>query len=187
MTMLRTTALAAMLVSTLLSTSARADRTVMVDRVEAVVGTHTVFHSDVLRRARGREPIAQRELLDRMVDELIIADECEKARISVTSDEIQRALDLVAKSNRLTTDALIKLVIDRGLTVDEYKAELRRQLLDAKWVNLRVRSRVTVDPKSPGTEDEKIAAFAKRLESERAKLLAEIRSRTYVLVYGVDR
>ena len=133
----------------------------VVERVVAVVGERPILLSDLRHRARpflarivattprpaqqaGHETEMLRELLNRMIDDRLEESAADQARLSVTPEEVDRALENVAGQAKVTIRALIAEAARQGLTEQDYRDELRRQVLEGKLVSLRVRGRVRV-------------------------------------------
>jgi peptidyl-prolyl cis-trans isomerase SurA len=153
------------------------------ERVVAVVGEHAILLSDMRQRARpfllqihqrlppGAQQAAAeselfKQLLQKMVDERVEQQAAEKAHVSVTSDEIDNGLRNVANQQGITVDRLMQEAAKTGLTAQEYRDEVRRQILEGKLLQLRVRGRVRV------TEDDIKATYLKLQRDERAQRLA---------------
>jgi len=160
----------------------------VIEGVVAVVGREAIFASELRARAKpflqqvdrdNPDDAAKRAaaraqatsaLLDRMIEERLIAGAANKARIAVTPDEVDRALDTVASAQKLTRAALLRAAGDKGLQEQAYRDELRRQVLEGKVLMRRVKGYAVL------SASERIEAMAK----ERDKLLAELRQRTFV-------
>jgi peptidyl-prolyl cis-trans isomerase SurA len=160
--MLRRTlaALAGIAVATvaLASGSARAS---IVERVVAVVGERPILLSDLRHRARpflyriiaaSPDPAQQaahetemfRELLSRMIDDRLEEHAADQAHLGVTPDEVDNALRNVAGQAKITVHELLMEAKRQGLTEQDYRDEIRRQVLEGKLIQLRVRGRVRV-------------------------------------------
>jgi peptidyl-prolyl cis-trans isomerase SurA len=130
----------------------------VVDRIVAVVGERPILLSDVQRRARpfrarmaaaGATPQQlqqaevqlQKELLQRMVDERLEELAAEKAKLSISRDEVDAAMANVASGARMSVADLLREAASQGLTEGEYREELRRQLLEGRLFQLRGRGR----------------------------------------------
>jgi peptidyl-prolyl cis-trans isomerase SurA len=146
--------------------TAPAARATIVERVVAVIGERPILWTDLLRRAaagrvqirtQARDPnvvsVQEREmykeLLERMIDDRLEEQQADKAHITVTTEEIDRGIANIAtqaqsqQSGRTVTAAdVLEEVHRRGLTEQDFRDELRRQLLEGKLVELRVRPRV---------------------------------------------
>ena len=178
----------------LATTDARADKAVLLDKYVAVVDGITILRSDVLAQAKpfiARVPEPEKhakeiqqiykELLERMIDDLIVGQEARKMGIDVREDEVERAIDLVAAENKLTRADVEREIKKQGLQMEDYKVELRRQIIDAKWTSIRVRPRVGLAP--PTTNDPKDQqAFMQALDAERSKVVADLRTKSHVEV-----
>jgi peptidyl-prolyl cis-trans isomerase SurA len=138
----------------------------IVERVVAVIGERPILWSDVVRRAAaGRVQIRlqthdanvigvqeeglYRELLDHMIDERLEQQQADKAHISVTQDEVDRGIENIAaqaqgQGRTVSAADVLSEVKRRGLTEQDFRDEIRRQILDGKLTELRVRPRVRV-------------------------------------------
>jgi peptidyl-prolyl cis-trans isomerase SurA len=156
-------------------------RAATVERVVAVIGDHAILLSDMRQRARpflmqihaqfpsgaqqaAAESEMYKQLIDRMVDEKLEQQAAEKAHITVTTEEIDAGLRNVASQQGLTVDQLTQEAQKTGLTAQEYRDEVRRQLLEGKLLQLRVRGRVRV------SEDDIKATYAKLVRTDRKRL-----------------
>jgi peptidyl-prolyl cis-trans isomerase SurA len=147
----------------------------IVERVVAVVGERPILLSELRHRARPHlyrilattpDPTRQaaletelfRDLLNRMIDDRLEEQAADKAHLAVSPDEIDNALKNIATSARITVKDLVGEAKKQGLTEQDYRDELRRQVLEGKLVNLRVRGRVRV------TEQDARAAYGRVLK-----------------------
>jgi peptidyl-prolyl cis-trans isomerase SurA len=174
-------ALAALSSAGLAALAPRAAHATIVERVVAVVGDRAILLSELVDRARpfqmqvyGSVPegasrnaaLSQlyRQLVERLVDEELQGREAVKANITVSAEEIQSALERVAKQNDVSVEQLFDEAQKNGLTPVEYRQEIRRQLLDAKMLNLRIQGRMRIG------EDDMRNAYKKIALDERKKL-----------------
>jgi peptidyl-prolyl cis-trans isomerase SurA len=140
---------------------AKSARAVIVERVIAVVGERPILLSELLHRAHpflyriyaGTQNQAQvaaaktemeKELLTKMIEYRLEESAADKAHLSVTADEVDNALRNVANSAHLTLPQLIDEARKTGLSEQDYREEIRRQILEGKLIQLRVRGRVRV-------------------------------------------
>jgi peptidyl-prolyl cis-trans isomerase SurA len=152
-----------------------------VERVVAVVEDYAILLSDVRRRAvpylarihRELPDGAQRaaatstlykQLVERMVDEELENKAAIRSKITVSAAEIDAAIERIAAQNRITVDKLVSEATNSGMPEEEYRREIRRQVLDAKMMNLRLQGRVRVT-----NEDLKVA-YQRYVLDERRKL-----------------
>jgi len=134
----------------------------VLDRIAAIVGDTPIFLSEVRARARSTLAVAEkvagddkakvelarvqvhREMLDRMIDERLEEKEAERLHITVSSEEIDNGINQISKQTKLSQEALMAEVKKQGFTERDYKEEIRRQVLEGKLIQLRVRARVKV-------------------------------------------
>jgi peptidyl-prolyl cis-trans isomerase SurA len=161
--------------------SPRRAQATIIERVVAVVGDRAILLSELFDRARPFQmqvyttvpegasrnaALSQlyKQLVERLVDEELQGREAVKANITVTAEEIQSALERVAKQNDVSVEQLLEEAQKNGLGVAEYRGEIRRQLLDAKMLNLRIQGRMRIG------EDDMRAAYKRIAQEERRKL-----------------
>lgn len=177
--MRKTLALAALSFACLLAAPG-AEATV-VERVVAVVGDRAILLSDLRERARpflikihqevpaGAQRSAAisqtyKTLLERMVDEELEQRAANRSNIVVSAREVDEAIARIAAQNGLTVDQLVAEATRSGLNETQYRAEVRRQVLEAKLMNLRIQGRIRV------TDEDLKAAYRRIVLDERRKL-----------------
>jgi parvulin-like peptidyl-prolyl isomerase len=84
------------------------------------------------------------QILDEMVNEELIVQAAENAKIEVESSEVQAALDEIKSSNNLDDAGLQQVLTAQGYTMSNYKQDLRRQLLRLRAVNQLVAPKVQI-------------------------------------------
>jgi len=174
-------ALAFLLGSVVVSSAASTARATVVERIVAVVGDKAILLSDLRSRAQPyliqvhqsvpagaqrNAAISQlyRTVLYRIVDEELELRAAQQSKLSVSAQEIDDALERVAKQNKITVAQLLAEAQRSGLSAAGYRDELRRQLLEAKLINLRLQGRIRV------TDEDVRSAYRKLLLEEREKL-----------------
>lgn len=150
----------------------------IVERVVAVVGDRPILLSDVRQRTvpfyktlppNPTERAAAlsslySQMLEKMVEEELIARAAVKAQVQVTREEIDAALERVAKGNGVDVESLYLEIEASGISRAQYRNEIRRQLTDAKVVNLRLQGRMRV------SEEEIRREYDALVEQERKQL-----------------
>jgi peptidyl-prolyl cis-trans isomerase SurA len=136
-------------------------RAEVIERVVAVVDDNAILLSELRRRAapflqqalagasgeterRARTKDLYKQLLSQLVDEELVEQAAKKASITVTSLEIDQAIDNVRKQNNLEPAQFWEAVKNQGFTEAQYRQDVRKQLLRLKVINQKVRSRVSV-------------------------------------------
>ncbi len=147
-----------------------------VDRVAALAGSHVILLSEVRHAAapaihliHETDPLARaravtkalRAACETLIDDRLVEDEAERTHLVVADDEIDRAIDAVARNNGRTRPELLAVVAEQGFSERDYRAVLSAQLLRGKLTQLRRPS-------------------GKPFEEAEAALVAELRSKVYV-------
>ena len=111
------------------------------------------------------------QVLDEMVNEELIVQAAEAAKIEIESSEVQAALDEIKQQNNLDDAGLASALAGQGYTLSNYKHEMRRQLLRFRAVNQLVAPKVQIT-------DEDVRArydqMARRTEQVQAVKLAHM-------------
>jgi parvulin-like peptidyl-prolyl isomerase len=84
------------------------------------------------------------QVLDEMVNEELIVQAADAAKVEVDSSEVQAALDEIKQQNNLDDAGLAQALASQGYTLAGYRADLRRQLLRLRAVNQLVAPKVTI-------------------------------------------
>lgn len=173
-------AAAAALATAVLAAAPRADA-VVVEKIVAIVGDKPILLSEL--RARGKPFLIQivqtvpagaqqaaaqsqlfRDLLEKMVDEELESQAAARANITVSSAEIQNAFENIAGAQGATVEALLKDArAKNGLTEQDYREEMRRQIIEGKMIQLRVKGRVRI------TEEDVKTMFDRVVREERKR------------------
>ena len=147
-----------------------------VDRIAAIAGPHVIMLSEVQREAapyiRGiqeKDPLARaraetkalHDACERLIDDALVEDEAERVHLTVVADEVDRALDAIAKDRSMTREVLLATAVQYGMDEASYREVIRRQLVQGKLLQLR-----KPDPS--------------KVERAAAALAAELRAKVYV-------
>lgn len=135
-------------------------RKTIVERVAAVVNETVILESEVaqaaapqlgqleeiedLRQRQRQFQAILREALETMVNDELILQAAEEAKLEVTDDEIDKAMNEVKRNNKLTDKQLEQALAAQGYTVAEYRRDVRKQILRLRAQNVLVRPRVAV-------------------------------------------
>jgi len=137
-------------------------RAVVIEKVVAVVGEKAVLLSDLRKRARPflvqlyrKVPVGPQraaaeskllsQLLDRMVDEELESLAAMRSNTLVTSEDVDKALKNMAAMGRVTLSQLFEDVrLNSGMSEQEYRREIRRQVLEGKLLQRLVQDRFRI-------------------------------------------
>jgi peptidyl-prolyl cis-trans isomerase SurA len=149
-----------------------------IERVVAVVNDEAVLLSDLRRRAvpyleqamQGTRSDVERksrikalydQLVQQLIDDELIEQTARKMMITLSSLEVDQAIDNVRRHSGLEENRFWEAVREQGFTDKQYREDVRKQLLRLKVINQRVRSRVNI------TEDTVREAYEDRVRKAR--------------------
>lgn len=133
----------------------------LVEGIVAVVNEDIILFSKLQERAApivqesARKSLSQeltpaqqnkiyRRALTEMINEVLISEQASKMRVRISSAEIDRAVNNMAKMNNLTVQQFMTALAKQGIGVKRYRQELRSQLLRFKVVQAKLQGRVRV-------------------------------------------
>jgi len=183
--------LLALVGAALLGVAPRANATI-VERIVAVIGERPILWTDLLHRAVSariqirmqthdpnvvsvQEQEMYKELLDNMINERLEEQQADKAHITVTPEEIDRGIANIAaqaqqqQGRPVTVQDVLAEVRRTGLTEQDFRDQIRREILEGKLIELRVRPRVHV------TEQDARAAYQHWLEELKQQQPVDVR------------
>lgn len=143
-----------------MSANAVSSDSVLLDRVVATVNDEVITWSE-LRKAMEVErvkvaeglPKEEREkqrralektFLDRMIDMRLQMQEAKRLEIDVADSEVEEAINDIKAKYKMSDEMLRESLKREGLSPDEYRIDLSRQILISKLVNREVRANVLV-------------------------------------------
>jgi len=140
--------------------SPNAGKKFQLERVVAVVNDAIILQSELEARllplqaqaAQITDPVEQRrrlakmttQVLDEMVNEELMVQAADAARVEVDSSEVQAAMDEIKQQNNLDDAGLAQALASQGYTMSSYRTDLRRQLLRLRAVNQLVSPKVQI-------------------------------------------
>jgi len=132
----------------------------LVEKIAAVVGDNIVLASEVEEKAvplladanritdptkrSARATALRREVLDRLIDDELILQQAADLKLSVTSEQVDQSIDEIKKQNSLDDDQLREALRGQGMSMASYRADLKKQLLRYRVLNIAVGSRVSI-------------------------------------------
>jgi parvulin-like peptidyl-prolyl isomerase len=154
----------------MLTLSGRADAR-LVEKVAAVVGDNIILASEVEEKAApmladaskigdpakraARATALRREVLDRLIDDELILQQATDLKLSVTNEQVDQSIEEIKKQNSLDDDQLKEALRGQGMSMAGYRADLKRQLLRYRVLNIAVGSRVSIS-------DEEVKGYYER-------------------------
>jgi peptidyl-prolyl cis-trans isomerase SurA len=161
---------------------------VPLDGIAAIVDDVFIFRSEVAARAKrfeatlSHDPTKRRselaamhkQLLARMIDELLVTKDAKALHIEVTEAEVNAGVASVAQANNMDRKALEAEVKKAGFSRAEYEEEIKRQIAEQRWLVARAAGKID---RKKAVDNE---AFAAAVEKQREILLADLRSRAFI-------
>ena len=143
----------------------------VVDRIVAIVNDDIIMLSElekaiipykeqIISRDLGEQEAAgllfnvRQKMLDKLIGEKLTDQEIERLKLSVSEKEIDDAIEQIKKANFLTDESLRDALKKEGLTMIDYRKEIKAQILRPRLINYEVKSKVIVT-------DEDILAYYK--------------------------
>jgi peptidyl-prolyl cis-trans isomerase SurA len=119
---------------------------VVVDRVVAVVNDDIITMSDLQRELQKRADITdQRLMLEGMIDRKLQMAVAKRSGIDVSDRELTEGIDDIMKRNNMTAAQFELALAKEGLTLEQYRAELKEQMTLSRLFNKYVRTGLAVD------------------------------------------
>jgi peptidyl-prolyl cis-trans isomerase SurA len=151
----------------------------VIERVVAVVNDDAVFLSELRAKAAPRlagavasaRTEADRlaairrvydEELEQLIDQRLIVQAAAADSITVSTSDVENAINNVRSQTRLAPAQFWQLVREQGMTEEEYRRDIRQQLLRYKVLNQRVRGRVNITEEDVRRRFDELVAQARR-------------------------
>ncbi len=135
------------------------DDVVLVSEVLAVVGE---YERQILVQGGTRLDVARlrAEGLETLIDWRLIEGVVERADLHATDAEIDGTIETIASQNQLSVEQLRDSVTAQGMSYDQYRAEIKREIERRKVMNSMVGPNVRVE------EEEVLALFEERFAEQ---------------------
>ena len=132
----------------------------VVEKVAAVVGDNIVLASEVEEKVgplmgdvnripdpdkrSARASALRREVLERLIDDELILQQATELKLNVSSEQVDSSIEEIKKQNGIDDDQLREALRGQGMTMAAYRADLKKQLLRFRVLNIAVGSRVNI-------------------------------------------
>jgi peptidyl-prolyl cis-trans isomerase SurA len=156
------------------SSADAANGPVVVERIVAVVNEEIIPLSDLLREMQKHPEITdQRLVLEAMIDRKLQMITAKRNGIDVSEKELTEGIDDIKKRNNMTTEQFEQALAKEGLTLVQYRTELKEQMTLSRLFNKYVRTGLAVD-------DAEVRAFYDK-NTKQYSLPEEIKMRQLVV------
>ena len=140
------------LVVLLLSTGAvRVSRGEVVDRIVAVINDGIITLSELNaamalddERLKKSPEKTLSATLDRIIEQKLIKQASDKTGIDVSEREVDNAVEEVLDQNSLSRERLKAELEKNGLTLTEYREQLKEQIRQVKFIDMEFRSKISI-------------------------------------------
>ncbi|WP_084456334.1 peptidylprolyl isomerase [Desulfogranum mediterraneum] len=135
-------------------------RAELVDRSVAIVNQDIITLSEVneigqqlFRKAAAEVPPEQLDqvlaqirssLINKLVDQKLLLQEAERLKITVSDQEVDRAIERILAKNRISRETFLGELATIGMDEKQYRQDLHGQILRSKLVNYEVRFKVII-------------------------------------------
>lgn len=135
-------------------------RAAVVEKIVAVVNGEIILSSELEEKVRPmlaevrkepdpaarerREAGLRREVLDRLIDNELIAQQARDLKIVITPQDVDKAVDEVKRRNNITDQQLADALAQQGFDIATYRQEVKQQITRIRVIELAVRARVSI-------------------------------------------
>ncbi len=84
------------------------------------------------------------KVLNQMIDEKLTDQEIERYNIRVGEETIDKAIEEMKKRSYMTDQKLREMLEQEGLTMEDYRTQMKNQILRARLVNREVKSKIVI-------------------------------------------
>jgi peptidyl-prolyl cis-trans isomerase SurA len=149
----------------LIAFDAAAARAAELDRIIAVVDNDVVMRSELDEqlarvrselRQRGAElpptAVLERQVMERLILQKIQLQRAEQSGVQVTEENLDRAVDDIAKKNKLSIDQFKEILRSEGYDYDNFREDIRKEIILSKLRREEVDKRIQVSEREIDNE-----------------------------------
>ncbi len=136
------------------------------DRIVAIVNDEVITLSELdatlqafMKRVKEIPQGAQREkmvaqarvaAMDRLIDNMLFEQKAAKLGIVVTDEDVTKTMEGMLREKNISVGELRKALSKEDSTLDEYRNEIRKNIVRGRLVEAEIRSRITINEKEIG-------------------------------------
>ena len=134
--------------ATLLVIAAAVGRAEVVNRIVATVDGDPITAHEVKRYAeeRGAENAPESQVLEALITDKLLEKEAGAQGIAAKDDEIDGYVGQIKQRGHLDDEQFKQALSNQGLTLESYRAQVRKEIEKTSLVNREIRQRVNVSP-----------------------------------------
>jgi peptidyl-prolyl cis-trans isomerase SurA len=84
------------------------------------------------------------DALDQLIDQKLTDQEIKRTKIAISEKELDDRIEQIKTANFFTDEDMRKGLAKRGLTMEEYRQQMKDQILRIKLINLEVKSKIVI-------------------------------------------
>jgi len=86
----------------------------------------------------------QKDILDRLIDQKLTDQEIKKARLTVSDEDVDSAMEKIKEKNFYSDADFRKALSEEGMSFEEYRKNMKEQILRSRLVNREVKSKIVI-------------------------------------------
>lgn len=133
----------------------------LVDRIVAVVNEDVITLVEVNEnfqpylqkiKSMGYPPEKEKQMvytvreniINELIDRRLTTQEVKRANVSVSEKEIDAAIERMKEANLLTDEKLRQALAQQGLSMEQYREQMKDQILRTKLLSIEVKSKIVI-------------------------------------------
>ncbi|MDY7030829.1 MAG: peptidylprolyl isomerase [Thermodesulfobacteriota bacterium] len=102
---------------------------------------------DVVQMKGGHGALDQikREILNRIIDEKLIEYEIKRLGIMVSQRDLDDTVEKILKENSMSKQYFIDRLKTKGISLDRYKDQMKREMEKARFINHEIKAKITLN------------------------------------------
>jgi peptidyl-prolyl cis-trans isomerase SurA len=132
----------------------------VVEKIAAVVGDDVILASEVEERAApmmadlsritdpakraARATALRHEVLDHLIDDQLITEQATELKLTVTPEQVDSSIAEIKRQNNIDDKQLDDALRGQNMSMASYRADLKKQLLRFRVLNIAVGAKVTI-------------------------------------------
>jgi peptidyl-prolyl cis-trans isomerase SurA len=111
--------------------------------VDALHGPSLAAIDDLEVRANRKKEV-QKMMLDQLIDQRLLTQQYSKLQLAATEQDVDRLVDAICKQNNITLDVLVGELERQGMSLPQYRDQMRQHVLQTKFVEQQIRPKVSI-------------------------------------------
>jgi parvulin-like peptidyl-prolyl isomerase len=95
-------------------------------------------------KRNARASALRHEVLERLIDDELILQQAGELKLTISNEQVDSSIDEIKRQNNIDDKQLREALKGQGMSMQTYRADIKRQLLRFRVINIAVGSRVSV-------------------------------------------